>query len=56
MTFKEMALRDEHLSPSVLKKEGEVPLWRNLFENQSPIMKLWFFIMFLNLIFVLWLV
>jgi hypothetical protein len=44
MTFREIALQEAPRLPA-----REKPLLRSLLENQSPIMKIWFVIMLLNL-------
>ncbi|MBY0403979.1 MAG: hypothetical protein K2X66_08770 [Cyanobacteria bacterium] len=54
MTFKELAMREEMSSSNLFRKETEDSLFQSIFKNQSPIMKLWFVMMALNLAFILW--
>lgn len=50
MTFKEMAFQDElKLASPMLNPETEKSLLQSMLENQSPIIKVWFIIMVLNL-------
>jgi hypothetical protein len=50
MTFKEMAFQEElKLASPILNAEAEKSPLQSLLENQSPIIKVWFIIMVLNL-------
>jgi hypothetical protein len=54
MTFKELMLQQESSQALALKPEPNDSLWRNLFVNQSPVMKLWFWMMLVNFLVILW--
>lgn len=50
MSVKEYAIRDERsLAASLGGRERETTLVRALVENQSPVIKIWFVIMLLNM-------
>jgi hypothetical protein len=50
MTFKELALQDERTLAAPLRaQEAEATMLQAVMDNQSPVMKLWFAIMIVNL-------
>jgi len=50
MTFKEMTFQEDlKLASPMLNAEPEKSLFQSILENQSPIIKVWFVIMVLNL-------
>lgn len=50
MTFREMAFQEElKLASPLLNADAEKSLFQSLMENQSPIIKIWFVIMVVNL-------
>lgn len=50
MTFRELAFQEDlKLSSALLNQDQDNNLLKALLENQSPVMKVWFLIMLINL-------
>ncbi|WP_303674251.1 hypothetical protein [Vampirovibrio chlorellavorus] len=50
MTFRELAFQEDlKLSSALLNQDQDKNVFQALLENQSPVMKVWFFIMLINL-------
>lgn len=50
MTFRELAFQEDlKLSSALLNQDQDKNVFKALLENQSPVMKVWFLIMLINL-------
>ncbi len=50
MTFRELAFQEDlNLSSALLNQDQDKNVFKALLENQSPVMKVWFLIMLINL-------
>lgn len=50
MTFRELAFQEDlKLSSALLNQDQDKNVFKALLENQSPVMKVWFLIMLVNL-------
>lgn len=50
MTYRELVAQDKlNLNASVLSPEGEIGPLQDFMKNQSPIMKIWFVVMAVNM-------
>lgn len=56
MTFKDLVLQEKYADLPALRMEPQESAWKGFITNHSPIMKLWFILMVVNLVFVIWMI
>lgn len=50
MTYRDLVAQDKlNLNSSLLSPEGEMSPFQDFMQNQSPIMKIWFVVMAINM-------